>query len=162
MAKIQETRLRITAVNATSRTFRAVRMGLAGLRKAVFSLRAGLISTAGIAGMGFLIKKSMDLTDELTKSSRAIGVSVEALQRLRHAANLGGMASKALDKAVQKLAINIAEVATGTGEAKDAFEKYGISATNADGSLRSVGSVMGEVAEVMQGMTNQTERAALA
>mgnify|MGYP000087670109 CR=1 FL=1 len=154
--------IKISAKNKTARAFRAVKAGLGGIARAAFSMKTAVGAAAGIAGIGFLVKRSMNLTDELAKSSRAIGVSVEALQRLRHAANLGGMESKQLDKAVQKLAINIAEVATGTGEAKDAFEQYGIAATNQDGTLRNVGSVMGQVADVMQGMTNQTARASLA
>jgi len=162
MAKQNKVQIKITAKNKTKAAFASVTSGLKGIAAAAFSMKTAIGAAAGIAGLGYLMKRSMDLTDELAKSSEAIGVSVEALQRLRHAANLGGIESKALDKAIQKLAINIAEVATGTGEAKDAFEKYKISATNADGSLRSVASIMDQVAGIMQGVTNRTEQASLA
>ena len=104
----------------------------------------------------------MDATDEMAKMSRAIGVSIEELQALRHAASLGGLEATQLDKAVQKLAINMADMSRGVGLAKDVFEKHNISVKNADGSLRSVMDVMDDVADVTAGMTNETEKADLA
>ena len=146
----------------TKRAFKAIGRSLKKVTKAIFSMKTGLISAAGIAGLGFLIKRSMDATDEMAKMSRAVGVSVEELQGLRHAAALGGLASTQLDKAVQKLAINMADMSRGVGLAKDVFEKHNISVTKTDGSLRSVMDVMGDVADVTAGMTNETEKADLA
>tara|TARA_B100000767_G_scaffold219031_1_gene207034 strand:+ start:483 stop:2303 length:1821 start_codon:yes stop_codon:yes gene_type:complete len=146
----------------TKRAFKAIGRSLKSVTKSIFSMKTGLISAAGIAGLGFLIKKSMNATDEMAKMSRAIGVSVEELSALRHAASLGGLASTQLDKAVQKLAINMADMSRGVGLAKDVFEKHNISVTNVDGSLRTVMEVMDDVADVTAGMTNQTEKADLA
>ena len=146
----------------TKRAFKAIGRSMKSVTKSIFSLKTGLVSVAGIAGLGFLIKRSMDATDEMAKMSRAIGVSVEDLGALRHAASLGGLASTQLDKAVQKLAINMADMSRGVGLAKDVFEKHNISVNNADGSLRTVMEVMSDVADVTAGMTNQTEKADLA
>jgi hypothetical protein len=146
----------------TKRAFKAIGRSLKKVTRAIFSMKTGLISAAGIAGLGFLIKRSMDATDEMAKMSRAIGVSVEELQGLRHAAALGGLQATQLDKAVQKLAINMADMSRGVGLAKDVFEKHNISVTRADGSLRGVMEVMGDVADVTAGMTNETEKADLA
>ena len=152
----------IRVENKTKRAFKAIGRSLNKVRKAVFSMKAGFIAAAGVAGLGFLIKRSMNATDEMAKMSRAVGVSVEELQALRHAAALGGLASTQLDKAVQKLAINMADMSRGVGLAKDVFEKHNISVKNADGSLRSVMDVMADVADVTKGMTNETEKADLA
>jgi len=146
----------------TKKAFKSIGRGLNKTRKAVFSLKTGMVSVAGIAGMGYMIKRSMDATDELAKMSRAVGVSVENLSRLRHAANLGGMEAKKLDKAVQKLAVNMGDMSRGIGLAKDVFEKYNITVTNSDGSLRGITDVMGDVADVFQGVTNKTEKADMA
>ena len=146
----------------TKRAFKAIGRSMKKVTKAIFSMKTGLISAAGIAGLGFLIKRSMNATDEMAKMSRAIGVSVEELQALRHAAALGGMESTQLDKAVQKLAINMADMSRGVGLAKDVFEKHNIRVTEMDGSLRSVIDVMNDVANVTATMTNATEKADLA
>ena len=152
-------KIKITAKNKTKTAFRSVTMGLKGVASAAFSMRTAIGLAAGVAGLGYLMKKSMDATDSLAKTSRAIGISVTELQRLRHAASIGGVEAKALDKAMQKLAINISDVAGGTGEAKDAFERYGIQAKNADGSTRGVTDVLGQAATALQTMTNETDRA---
>lgn len=146
----------------TKRAFKAIGRSLNSIRKSIFSMKTAFISAAGIAGIGFFVKKSMDATDEMAKMSRAIGVSVEELSALRHAASLGGLEATQLDKAVQKLAINMADMSRGVGLAKDVFEKHNISVANADGSLRTVMEVMDDVADVTASMTNETEKADLA
>ena len=155
----KDIKIQIKAVNKTRRAFMAVTAGLGGIAKAAFSMKTAIGLAAGALGIGFLIKRSMDATDELAKTARAIGLSVTELQRFQYAAELGGVESKALNKAMQKLAINISDVAGGTGEAKDAFERYGLSAKNADGSTRSVSDVMGQAATALETMTNKTDRA---
>ena len=161
MAKATATYV-IKLQNRTKKAFKAIGRGLNSTRKAVFSLKTGFVSLAGLAGIGFFIKKSLDATDEMAKMSRAIGVSVENLQRLRHAANLGGMQTKQLDKSVQKLAVNMADMSRGVGLAKDVFKKYNISVLKSDGTLRGVTDVLADVADVTAGMTNKTEKADLA
>ena len=146
----------------TKRAFKAIGRSLKSVTKSIFSMKTGFISAAGIAGIGYFVKKSMNATDEMAKMSRAIGVSVEELQALRHAAALGGLQSTQLDKAVQKLAINMADMSRGVGLAKDVFEKHNIRVTEMDGSLRSVIDVMNDVADVTATMTNETEKADLA
>ena len=153
---------KIVLQDKTKRAFKAIGRSLNSIRKSIFSMKTAFISAAGIAGIGFFVKKSMDATDEMAKMSRAIGVSVEELQSLRHAASLGGLEATQLDKAVQKLAINMADMSRGVGLAKDVFEKHNISVKNADGTLRSVMDVMDDVADVTAGMTNATEKADLA
>ena len=162
MARSVEAKYTIKLQDKTKKAFKAIGRGLNRTRKAVFSLKTGMVSAAGIAGIGYLVKRSMDATDELGKMSRTIGVSVENLTRLRHAASIGGMESKQLDKAIQKLSVNMADMSRGVGLAKDVFKKYGIEVTNADGTLRSVTDVMSDVADVTAGLTNKTEKADLA
>jgi len=159
---ISNIKMDIIARDKTKRAFRSVKNGVKGVTKSIFSLKTGIVSVAGITGLGLLVKRSLDASDELAKMSRTVGVSVEALQRLRHAASLGGLEATKLDKAIQKFAVNIADANKGTGEAKDVFEKYRIATENADGSLRSVGDVLGDTAEVFKDVTNKTEKAEIA
>ena len=104
----KDIKIKIKAVNKTRRAFMAVTAGLGGIAKAAFSMKTALGLAAGAAGLGYLAKKSLDATDEMAKMSRAIGVSVENLQRYHHAASLGGLTTKQLNKAVQKLAVHVA------------------------------------------------------
>lgn len=162
MANAATAKYVIRLEDKTKRAFKAIGRSLKSVTRAIFSMKTGFISAAGIAGIGFFVKKSMNATDEMAKMSRAIGVSVEELQSLRHAAALGGLQATQLDKAVQKLAINMADMSRGVGLAKDVFEKHNIRVKEADGSLRSVMDVMDDVADVTAAMTNETEKADLA
>jgi len=155
----KDVKISIKATNKTQKAFRAVTAGLMTIKRAAFSMKSAIGLAAGVAGLGFLIKKSMDATDSMAKVSRSIGISVTELQRLRHAASIGGLEAKSLDKAMQKLAINISDVASGTGIAKEAFDRYGISSKNIDGSTRSVTDVLGQAATALETMTNETDRA---
>jgi len=141
------------------RKLKKLSMSLKGLAGSLLSLRSGMIAVAGVAGLGFLIKRSMDATDNLGKMSSVIGVTVQNLSRLRYAASIGGMESTKLDKAIQKLAVNMADVAGGTGEALDEFVKYGIKAKDlSTGSMRDVMDVLADVADVTQDLGESTER----
>jgi len=152
-------RRKLKKLGATARKVgRSIKNAFAKVGKSLFSFRTALVGAAGVLGMGYLIKRSMNTTDEMAKMSRAIGVSVENLQRLRHAANLGGMQSTQLDKAIQKLAINLADVAGGTGEALDEFKEFRIAAVNADGSMRDVMDVLADVADITKTLGDTTER----
>jgi hypothetical protein len=155
----KDVKIQIKAVNKTKKAFMAVTAGLKSISRAAFSMKSAIGLAAGAVGLGYLVKKSMDATDSMAKVSRSIGISVTELQRLRHAASIGGLEAKSLDKAMQKLAINISDVASGTGIAKEAFDRYGISSTNIDGSTRSVTDVLGQVATALETMTNETDRA---
>lgn len=152
----------IVARDKTKRAFASVKRGVGTVTKSLFSLKTGIVSVAGVTGLGLLVKRSLDASDEMIKMSRTVGLSVEALQRLRHAASLGGLEAKKLDKAIQKFAVNIADANKGTGEARDVFEKYRIATENADGSLRSIGAVLGDTADVFKDVTNKTEQAEMA
>lgn len=155
----KDVKIQIKAVNKTKKAFMAVTAGLKSISRAAFSMKSAIGLAAGAVGLGYLVKKSMDATDSMAKVSRSIGISVTELQRLRHAASIGGLEAKSLDKAMQKLAINISDVASGTGIAKEAFDRYGISSKNIDGSTRSVTDVLGQAATALETMTNETDRA---
>jgi hypothetical protein len=141
---------------AAGKTLRAVK----GVAKSF--AKFGLASIGTVTALGYLIKKSLDTTDEMIKMSRSIGVTVRQLQALRHAGSLGGLSTQQLDKAVQKLSINMSDAAKGMGLAIDIFNRYDVKATNLDGTLRSTVDVMFDFADKMEGVTNSTEKAEVA
>ena len=154
-AKIVTSALR-KITGAAGKTLRAVKSVAKSFAK------FGLASLGTVTALGYLIKKSLDTTDEMIKMSRSIGVTVRQLQALRHAGSLGGLSTQQLDKAVQKLSINMSDAAKGMGLAIDIFNRYDVKATNLDGTLRSTVDVMFDFADKMEGVTNSTEKAEVA
>jgi len=149
----------IKAVDKTKRSFRAVTMGLNAIKKVAFSMQTALIAL-GVAGFGFLIKKSLESTDALGKMADKIGIGTAELGGLRHAAELTGIASNTLDMGLQRMVRRISEAASGSGEAKAALIELGLSA-NALNKL-APDQQFKAIADAMEGVTQQGEKVRLA
>lgn len=149
----------IKAVDKTKRSFRAVTMGLNAIKKVAFSMQTALIAL-GVAGFGFLIKKSLESTDALGKMADKIGIGTAELGGLRHAAELTGIASNTLDMGLQRMVRRISEAAAGSGEAKAALIELGLSA-NALNKL-APDQQFKAIADAMEGVTQQGEKVRLA
>jgi hypothetical protein len=149
----------IKAVDKTKRSFRAVTMGLNAIKKVAFSMQTALIAL-GVAGFGFLIKKSLESTDALGKMADKIGIGTAELGGLRHAAELTGIASNTLDMGLQRMVRRISEAAAGSGEAKAALIELGLSA-NALNKL-APDQQFKAIADAMAGVTQQGEKVRLA
>lgn len=108
------------------------------------------------------IEETASYRDEITKLSKATGISTDALVGFRHAAELGGTEVGAVERGLRTLFRRVQDVKDGLLEGKRAFEQIGVSVMEADGSLRAGEEIFLDVAEAMKNMTNDTERAALA
>jgi hypothetical protein len=118
----------ITAKDFTQGTFRKLNQSLGLVRKALFNFKVGLTAVAGAAGIGLLIKSSLQSIDTLGKTATKLGVTSQALQKLRYASNLAGVETRTVDMAVQRFTRRLSEAANGTGEAKDALKELGLNA----------------------------------
>ena len=125
---------------------------------------AGIAAGAAVAGAAVVAfgQEMADLANELTDASAKTGIATDQLAGLRLAAEGSGLAFSALEPGLIKFNASIANAAEGTGPAADAFERLGISATNADGSLRDANSVFTDATNALAGIANETERNALA
>jgi len=118
----------ITAKDLTRGTFRKLNQSLGLVRKALFNFKVGLTAVAGAAGIGLLVKSSLQSIDTLGKTAQKLGVTSQALQKLRYASNLAGVETRTVDLAVQRFTRRLSEAANGTGEAKDALKELGLNA----------------------------------
>lgn len=124
----QNLNITIRAFDKTSKAFNSAAKGIKAVAGSIFSLKTGLVAVAGVAGMGLLVKRSLDATDSLAKTARKIGVTTEALGQMRYAAELTGVSTSTMDMALQRFTRRAAEAAIGTGEAKGALKELGLSA----------------------------------
>jgi methyl-accepting chemotaxis protein len=118
----------ITAKDLTRGTFRKLNQSLGLVRKALFNFKVGLTAVAGAAGIGLLVKSSLQSIDTLGKTATKLGVTSQALQKLRFAANIAGVETRTVDMAVQRFTRRLSEAANNTGEAKDALKELGLNA----------------------------------
>jgi hypothetical protein len=137
---------------------------LGGMAKTAAKWGAGLAAGAGVAvgGMLALVNKTSAAADEIDKMSIRTQLSRTQLQELRFATGQVGVEFSAIEGAVSKMTRTMSDAEMGTVRAQEAFAKLGVSTTNADGSMRSADVVFQETLASLSGMSNETERNALA
>ena len=156
----ENVKITIKAFDKTKKGFGTVTSGLKKVTGAVFSMRTALVGAAGLAGFGFLIKRSLATSDALIKTASKIGTTTDALAGLRYAAELTGVATNTMDMALQRFTRRTAEAAMGTGEAKAAIKELGIDAQKLN--RMSLDERMLVLADAFAGVENESDRLRLA
>ena len=88
-------------------------------RKAVFSLKTAfgaLVTAAALRQLVSGIRSAVDQLDLIAKTADKIGITTTALQELQVAADLAGVSSTVLDKALLKFTRSITEARRGVLE----------------------------------------------
>ena len=150
----------IKAFDKTKPAFGAVGKALKGVTASIFSMRTALVGVAGVAGFGYLAKRSLDATDSLKKTADKIGTTTEALGALRYAANVSGVETRTLDMAMQRFTRRAAEAAAGTGEAKAAIRELGLNAQELN--RMPLDEKMLALADAFGGVSNESDKLRLA
>ena len=76
---------------------------------------AGAIGGLTVAGALHEITEFAEKGDEISRTSRALGISAEALQKLRYAAKMADVPAEALTTAFRKMNVNLGELRTRQG-----------------------------------------------
>ena len=149
----------INAKDKTKRAFSTLKRGLKGVSKAVFNMKTGLAAVAGVAGIGLLIRSSLQSIDKLGKLSRQVFISTEDLSAFRLAADLGGTSLEAFAKGARTLAVGINDwLVKGTGIAKDAFEQLGITQDDLRATNNDLWAQFQLVADALNAMEDGTAK----
>ena len=130
----------------------------AGHAMAGFSKAAAAV----VATMAALTVKSGAWADDLNTMSKIYGISTKDLQQYSAAADLVDVDVQTIAKSHLKLEKQMNSASSGTGASAEAFEKLGVSVTNADGSLRDGDAVWQDTISALGKVENETERDALA
>lgn len=97
--------------------------------RAVRQLRNAFAALAAVAGLRQLtrnVEQAVNQLDNIAKAADRLGLTTDALQELRVAAELSGVSVRTFDLAFQRFVRRAGEAANGTGEAQDALETLGI------------------------------------
>jgi len=149
----------INAKDRTKRAFSSLKRGLKGVSKAIFNMKTGLAAVAGIAGLGLLIRNSLNSIDKLGKLSRQVFISTERLGAFRLSAELGGTSLEAFAKGVRTMAVGINDwLVKGTGIAQDAFIQLGITQDQLRETNGDLFSQFQLVADALRNMKDGTDK----
>lgn len=121
--------------------------------------RAGAVLAAAI---GALSVKAGQWADDLNTLQKRYKINTKQLQLYAAAAGLVDVDVETITKSHVKLNKSMAQAQKGSKTQTEAFKKLGISVTDADGNLRDSDEVWQETIEALGGISNESERDALA
>lgn len=143
-----------------------------GLRRAQYKLRAfgasvGQLGTRMMAGgaamlgpLAAAVKQFSGYGDDMAKASRRTGLTVEALQGLRFAAERSGSGVEDLEKGVRRMQRTIYDAGRGLSTATEALDDIGVSMEELDGL--SPEEQFKLIADRLNGVEDASKKAAIA
>jgi len=132
------------------------------LKGAIGPLAGAVAGLAGAAALGALISRLRETADVTGKLSTALGINVEALQKLRKGAEFSGLSVSMFDKALKKLGDSQGEFIGGNKIVVDAFTKLGVVMNDAEGDFVSLEELFMRTAQAFKEYPVQVEKAKLA
>lgn len=123
------------------------KLGQFGKLAAGAGVAVGVAMAGAAVALGAATRQALNTADEMVKTASKVGVAVDELSRLKHAADLSGVSMDGLSTALRKLSQNMMQTAEGgSSEAARAFQRLGISVTDSSGQLRDASAVLNDVA----------------
>jgi hypothetical protein len=123
---------------------------------------AALAAAAFAAGLALAVRGSLKEFDKLAKMSRSVGVPVEQLSALGHAAELSGASVDDLGKAFRNVARNAQGAARGPNDFSRSLDSLGVKWREANGQFVQADQLMLAVADKFKGMADGAGKTALA
>jgi hypothetical protein len=137
------------------------RRALTGLEKIKAAAKVAASAFAAIEGVQAITgiaDEVRGLADEIDKTSTQLGISTDALQEYRHAAELSGVEAMTMSNALAELQKNAFAADLGSVGLQETFKKLGVNIKDSAGNIKDADTLMGEVAEGMKGLDNNAER----
>lgn len=122
------------------------------------------VAAAAAAGTGFalMVKNSFDMAKNLQDLAGKLGVGVETLQRWNYVASQSGVDASEFETALENLNRSMGRAAGGAKRETELFKLLGVSLKDAEGKARSLETVLPDIADALQRVTDKNQRAAVA
>lgn len=121
------------------------------------ALKVGAIFTGAAAGIGLLVEKVAGSMGDLYSFAELNEVSARSVAALGKIATENDGSLEGMKSTIQSLNKAIGEASLGVGRGAMTFEKLGLAAKGADGKVKTVDDILGEVADKMQGLSRQEQ-----
>jgi len=141
--------------------FRRVGRTIASNLKGMVSLRGGIALVAGVAGLGLLVKRSLDTADAIAKAADAIGIGTAALQEYRFALDISGVAQEKTDKGLKKFVRNMGDLGRTSSETQTTLKDLDPALLANLRNLTSVEDQLQAAFRALASYDDQTKRAAV-
>ncbi|NCC69447.1 MAG: phage tail protein, partial [Clostridia bacterium] len=121
---------------------------------------AGITAILSKIGKAFLscVEAAASFADEIGTTSLQTGIATDKLQAYEYAAELVDVSVDTLTSSMARNIRSMGDARDGTTETVEAYEKLGVSVTDANGELRDGETVYWEIIDALGNMTNETDR----
>ncbi len=151
------------SLGTIERGFGRVQSKVGGFVGGIFNMRTAIGTLAGSAGLGLLVKSSLDAADAIGKTADKAGISTTLLQQMRFAGSQTGVAARDIDDAFTRLNRRLGLFVTdGAGPAAVGFKELEIRARDANHQVRSTEDIFADTVRKLQSYDNAAQKAALA
>ena len=150
------------ALSRLDKGFNRVLRSSKSMAKSMLSMRGVMAGVAGAAGIGLLVKKSIEFADAIGKAADAIGISTGTLQEYRFALDLAGVSTETTDKGLTKFVRNMGELGRTSSETQTALKDLDPTLLQNLRSLKTVEEQLAAGFRALAGYENQQKRAAVA
>ncbi|MBI1347114.1 hypothetical protein GC163_12590 [bacterium] len=165
MAKVDEifigiggsTRQLVTQVNTAVVSLKTLGSTAGTLKTALLGFGAALAGSAVVSGFKEFVQGGLSVIDSQTKLARNLGLTADEFVKWNYIAGLSNVSTEELEKAFEKLGIN---VANNTTTAASALEKLGLNIQEVQ--KQTVGQAFTQVATQLSKIESAAKRNALA
>tara|TARA_B100000315_G_scaffold28469_1_gene24251 strand:- start:326 stop:2095 length:1770 start_codon:yes stop_codon:yes gene_type:complete len=157
---VPSTTVEIKGKDNTSRAFNSVNKAIGGLKTGVLAIGAAVAGATVAFGAWF--NSMRDTADRIGKVSSQLAMSSETLQKWQFAAGQSGVDAEKLNKALQKLGLNLGKAGEGSKKQVEAFKALGVSFKTTDGNLKDVETILPELARKFKILGNDTRSVTIA
>jgi len=123
-------------------------------------MAAGALAVAGVGGLGYMLKRQMEVIDSTAKLSDRLNVNTKDLIAMQHGAKIAGVENETFNKSLEIFVRRLGEVSMGVGQATYALDKLGLNYEELVGL--SADEAFGIVADQIKNLSTQSEKAAAA
>jgi hypothetical protein len=134
----------------------------AGLSILTRSVMTRLIPAISAAALGNAVRGTVRELADLADAAERAGVSAEKLQVFRLLGQDVGAGAAAADEGLQEFSKRVGQAAAGTGKLRDVLLDYKIALVDSTGRARPALEIMGDLADVIQGTADGSERLRIA
>lgn len=133
---------------------------ISNLKTTVASAAATIAATT-TAIYGFA-SSTAAAADPIAKFADRLGIGIESLQEIQHAAELSGVGVDKVNTALQRFIRRSAEAVKGSGEAKGALEELGVDLLDSFGNPKDFEVLFNDVADAIARFKDPSDRVRLA
>ena len=137
-------------------------LGFNSLKGAVGGFATAIAGSAIVAGLGAIVKQSIDAGDELFNLQAKTGVAANALIGIGNAAKLADVDLGTLGKGLTKLNVNLVNAAEGNEDLARKFQALGVSVKDTNGQVVPADKALKQIADRFADMPDGAQKAAAA